>query len=223
MDSKKNVWCAVSVVCIVIAAFAVCFGCPKGCASIPSSTNRVVEISADEQTYAKKTLRTLLSSAQNTYIHRNQTRMAGSIEELGDGFTMGSYGALIYEEIWAARMGCPQKERERRLEKNPKLRASLGRPYRYAILPVKGARSERLDNRTTCLIALPDDPSQIPGLVMIAGPIEKDPQDFSRDWNVISVGSTNDISKIRAWIRKKEFVDSGKIDFLNSISKEKNQ
>ena len=58
---------------------------------------------------------------------------------------------------------------------------------------------------------------------MIAGPIEKDPQDFSRDWNVISVGSTNDISKIRAWIRKKEFVDSGKIDFLNSISKEKNQ
>ena len=110
--------------------------------------------------------------------------MAKSVTELGNGFSIGSFGSLIHEEIWLARLDRPEAEyvpanKQSRLERD-----ILARPYRYAILPVEKCLNAALDRRTTCVLAVPVTPDDKPLLVLFGGPIRSDPQDFYRPYQI---------------------------------------
>ena len=113
--------------------------------------------------------------------------MAKSITELGNGFSIGSYGSLIHEEIWLARFDRPESDyipvsKQSQLEKD-----ILARPYRYAILPVENCFGAEADKRTTCILAIPVAPDAQPLLVMVGGPIRSDPRDFYKSYPIHQV------------------------------------
>ena len=144
-------------------------------------------ISDAEIAYATTNLFHLFRDAQYDYIHRHGGVMAKSITELGDGFSIGSFGSLIHEEIWLARFDRPESDyvplsRQSQLEKN-----ILARPYRYAILPVENCFGAEADKRTTCILAIPVAPDAQPLLVMVGGPIRSDPRDFYKSYPIHQV------------------------------------
>ncbi len=143
-------------------------------------------ISDAEIAYATTNLFHLFRDAQYDYIHRHGV-MAKSVTELGDGFSIGSFGSLIHEEIWLARFDRPEGDyipssKQSRLERD-----ILARPYRYAILPVETCFGNDLDQRTTCVMALPVSSDASPMLVMLGGPIRSDPRDFYRPCQIHNV------------------------------------
>lgn len=161
---------------------------------------RTPSVDEREVAYAEKNVRILFSSAQNTFIHRNGSRMAASIEELGAGFRVGEHGALIHENIWEARFresGRPEGEVAER---------ACARPYRYAVLPVKGLSDEKGDARTTCVVALPVR-GGYPALLMVAGPVVDDPQDFLKAWPVLRVESEGARAAIRDAVERRRAFD----------------
>ena len=135
-------------------------------------------ISDAEIAYATTNMFHLFRDAQYDYIHRHDGVMARSITELGDGFSIGSFGSLIHEEIWLARFERPEADYIPRSKQSRLERDILDRPYRYAILSVENCFGEKADKRTTCILAIPVAPDAKPMLVMIGGPIRSDPQDF---------------------------------------------
>lgn len=145
------------------------------------------QINSDEIAYATTNMFHLFRDAQYDYIHRHGGTMAKSVTELGDGFSIGSFGSLIHEEIWLARFDRPESDylppsRQSKLE-----RSILARPYRYAILPVENCFGFEEDKRTTCILAIPVAPDAQPLLVMIGGPIRSDPRDFYKSYPVHQV------------------------------------
>lgn len=142
------------------------------------------QIDSSEIAYATTNMVHLFRDAQYDYIHRHGGTMAKSITELGNGFSIGSFGSLIHEEIWLARFDRPESDyvptsRQSQLEKN-----ILARPYRYAILPVEDCFGAEADKRTTCILAIPVLPDAQPLLVMMGGPIRSDPQDFYKSYPI---------------------------------------
>ena len=129
----------------------------------------------------------LFRDAQYDYIHRHGGKMANSVTELGNGFSIGSFGSLIHEEIWLARFDRPEKEYVPEAQQSQLERNILARPYRYAILPVQGCNSAVLDARTTCILAVPVAKDDAPLLVLFAGPIRSDPGDFYKSYPVYKV------------------------------------
>lgn len=105
-------------------------------------TTRIEETSV---AYAKRNLENLFKSAQQSFIHRNGKRMAASIEELGENFTIGSNGTIIYREIWFARYGRPESDIPPKAQQEEWERKALADPYRYAVLPVRDLESPELD------------------------------------------------------------------------------
>ena len=142
---------------------------------------------ADEIAQAEKNMRRIFSSAQNTFIHRNGARMAGSIEELGAGFRVGEHGALIYEDIWEARYRADGQ--------------MPAGPYRYAVLPVSGLSSEQDDARTTCIVAVPTREGR-PALLMLAGPVVNDPQDFLKAWPIRRIEAADARARIEGAVKR---------------------
>ena len=147
-----------------------------------------------EITYAEKNMRILFSSAQNTFIHRNGERMATSIDELGPGFGIGKHGALIYENIWVARVGADTQQTGELVV------SMLRRPYRYAVLPVTGLSTRQEDARTTCVVALPVK-ENYPMLVMVAGPVVNDPQDFLKPWRIVRIKNSALVAQVENAIK----------------------
>ena len=142
------------------------------------------QINPAEIAYATTNMFHLFRDAQYDYIHRHGGTMARSITELGNGFSIGSFGSLIHEEIWLARFDRPESDyvptsRQSQVEKN-----ILARPYRYAILPVEDCFGAEADKRTTCILAIPVLPDAQPLLVMMGGPIRSDPQDFYKSYPI---------------------------------------
>lgn len=142
---------------------------------------------AEQIAYATANMYHLFRDAQYDYIHRHGGKMANSVTELGNGFSIGSYGSLIYEEIWLARFDRPEEEYIPDTQQSQLERNILARPYRYAILPVQGCNSAALDARTTCILAIPVTKGDEPLLVLLAGPIRSDPGDFYRQYPVHKV------------------------------------
>ena len=163
---------------------------------------------------ARKNIRRLLSSAQDSFVHRQSGahRMAVSIDELGDGAT--GTGALIYDDIWIARYRCSDLPDEQKSDVE-RVKEVLSRPYRYAILPVRGVYGEREDALTTCIIALPVAENQAPLLVMVAGPIRRDPFDFRKEWEIKEMLDAASMRKIRSYVEASRAVDN---DFITLIS-----
>ncbi len=166
----------------------------------PRATSRTEVIVEEEQNEAQKIMAKIFSSAQNSFAHKSNGIMACSIEELGDGFTIGKYGALIYEEIWAARITCPKEEADERANNSVPVKKMLERPYRYGVMKVQGISSKMNDNLTTCIVAVPANDKVVPALVMLAGPVERDPQDFMKTWPVARVDDLDTVRKIREWV-----------------------
>ena len=142
----------------------------------------------DEQiAYATTNMFHLFRDAQYDYIHRRGGKMASSVTELGNGFSSGSFGSLIHEEIWLARFDRPEEEYVPEAKQSQLERNILARPYRYAILPVQGCNTPALDARTTCVLAVPVAKNDSPLLVLFAGPIRSDPGDFYKSYPVHKV------------------------------------
>lgn len=181
-------------------------------------TDRIGE---EEQQKAKDTLSLIFTSAQNSFVHKSGGVMAGSLEELGDGFTIGSFGSLIYEDIWAASIKCKAEESTERAMGNALVRKRLESPYRYGILKVKGVASEKEDDLTTCIVAVPFpfDGHKSPALVMLAGPIRNDPSDFMKAWPIVNVENISTIAMIRKWVEEGIPVDEKKKMLLFNKSK----
>lgn len=158
-------------------------------------------IDSHEIAYATTNMFHVFRDAQYDYIHRHDGTMARSITELGNGFSIGSFGSLIYEEIWLARLDRPEEEYVSRDKQSRIERDILTRPYRYAILPVEKCFSEALDRRTTCVLAIPVAPDDKPILLLLGGPIRSDPQDFYRPYQ---------IHKISEEVSRKAFRDAAK-------------
>ena len=154
-------------------------------------------IDTDAIANAEQNLANLFKSAQQTFIHRNQTRMAASIEELGENFSVGSNGTIIYREIWYARYGRPESDIPEPSKQEDWERKALADPYRYAVLPVKDLESPKLDDRTSVLVAIPVAETSVPGLVMVAGPVRNDPADFLREWPIRRVTTAEGCRMIR--------------------------
>ena len=144
-------------------------------------------IDSQEIAYATTNMFHLFRDAQYDYIHRHGGTMARSITELGNGFSIGSFGSLIHEEIWLARFDRPENEYVTAAQQSKLERNILARPYRYAILPVQGCNSPALDERTTCILAVPFIKDDEPLLVLFAGPIRSDPGDFYKSYPVHKV------------------------------------
>lgn len=144
----------------------------------PIQTSSSDRIDAEQIAYATTNMFHLFRDAQYDYIHRRGGRMANSVTELGNGFSIGSFGSLIHEEIWLARFDRPEDEYVPESQQSPLERNILARPYRYAILPVQGCNSPALDARTTCILAVPVTKEEKPMLVLFAGPVRSDPADF---------------------------------------------
>jgi hypothetical protein len=134
--------------------------------------------------YAERNLANLFKSAQQTFIHRNGKRMAESIEELGENFSVGSGGTIIYREIWYARYGRPETDIPEVSKQEDWEKKALADPYRYAVLPVRNLETPQLDARTSVLVALPVAETDLPALLVVAGPVRSDPADFLREWPV---------------------------------------
>ena len=161
----------------------------------PVADGRTIDLG--EIAYAKANMFHLFRDAQYDYIHRHGGTMAKSVTELGNGFSIGSFGSLIHEEIWLARIDRPEDEyvaedKQSRLERD-----ILARPYRYAILPVEKCFGEALDRRTTCVLAVPVGSDDKPLLVLIGGPIRSDPQDFYRSYRIHEVVEGSSLNAFR--------------------------
>lgn len=145
------------------------------------------ETDESEIAHATTNMFHLFRDAQYDYIHRHDGVMATSITQLGNGFSIGSFGSLIHEEIWLARYDRPEEETINP-PKSDMEKAALARPYRYAILAVKDCWDKPvLDARTTCILAIPVSPNgqdSIPMLVLLGGPIRSDPRDFIRQYPI---------------------------------------
>lgn len=151
----------------------------------PKATPRHID---DEQiAYATTNMFHLFRDAQYDYIHRRGGKMANSVTELGNGFSIGSFGSLIHEEIWLARFDRPEAEYVPDAQQSQLERNILARPYRYAILPVQDCNSPALDARTTCILAVPVANDDSPLLVLFAGPIRSDPGDFYKAYQIHKV------------------------------------
>lgn len=144
-------------------------------------------IAAGEIEYATTNMFHLFRDAQYDYIHRHGGTMAKSVTELGDGFSIGSFGSLIHKEIWWARLDRPADSYVPESQQSKQERDILARPYRYAILPVRDCNSPALDARTTCVLAVPETFEYEPLLVLLAGPIRSDPGDFYRTYPIHKV------------------------------------
>lgn len=168
---------------VALAAMAVGGGCAiyRYLHTGDCSVFRIPETSV---AYAARNLENLFKSAQQTFIHRNGKRMGASIEELGEHFTIGSNGTIIYREIWYARYGRPESDITPVAKQDDWERKALADPYRYAVLPVHGFESLELDDRTSVLVAIPVSGKNVPGLLVVAGPVRNDPADFLRKWPV---------------------------------------
>lgn len=174
------------------------------------------EISGEAVAKAQSDIAKIVSSAQNSFIHRrnDNRRLATSIEELGNGFS--SNGALIYGDIWIARFGRnPQEDGD----VDPLMvKDALASPYRYAVLPVSGLFGEADDARTTCVLALPVSKKAKPLLAMVAGPIRRDPADFLKSWPTHEIRVPEAIDEIRAYAIGKKSVDRHFLELLESAS-----
>ena len=153
----------------------------------PTPESSQDRINAEQIAYATTNMFHLFRDAQYDYIHRRGGRMANSVTELGNGFSIGSFGSLIHEEIWLARFDRPEEEYVPESQQSPLERNILARPYRYAILPVQGCNSAALDARTTCILAVPVTKDEKPMLVLLAGPVRSDPADFYRTYPIHEV------------------------------------
>lgn len=178
-----------TIVAIVVAVVAAIGGggyvLYKFSNDTPMSTPR--HIDAEQIAYATTNMFHLFRDAQYDYIHRRGGKMAKSVTELGNGFSIGSFGSLIHEEIWLARFDRPEEEYVPEAQQSQLERNILARPYRYAILPVQDCNSPALDARTTCILAVPVANDDSPLLVLFAGPIRVDPGDFYRAYPVYEV------------------------------------
>lgn len=224
MKNSRSIGLALVVTLLVLAGFSVGIG--VGCVyhneikeaveNMFSSVGGNVRLPQHEIDYAKNNLRKLLSSAQDSFVHRQvgSYHMAASVDELGNGFN--GNGALIYNDIWIARYGrdfSTDKHGDAECEKK-----ILSRPYRYAILPVKGVLSEKEDALTTCIIAIPVAENQAPVLVMIAGPIRNDPFDFRKEWGILEVSDNAQMRAVRLQIESARAVDKS---FMELVTKRK--
>lgn len=176
------------------------------------STNRIDEGAIAN---AERSLENLFKSAQQTFIHRNQTRMAASIEELGENFSVGSNGTIIYREIWYARYGRPESDIPEPSKQEDWERKALADPYRYAVLPVKDLESPGLDDRTSVLVAIPVSETSVPGLVMVAGPVRNDPADFLREWPIRRITTAEGCRMIRKRVEAGQPYDKAFADALS--------
>ena len=161
---------------------------------LPGTPKRIAETSV---AYAARNLENLFKSAQQTFIHRNGKRMGASIEELGEHFSIGSNGTIIYREIWYARYGRPESDITPVPQQDDWERNALADPYRYAVLPVRNLESPELDDRTSVLVAIPVSPTDIPGLLVVAGPVRNDPADFLRKWPIKRIVTPEGCSLLR--------------------------
>ena len=152
---------------------------------------------------AGRNLGNLFKSAQQNFIHKNGKRMAASIEELGENFTIGSNGTIIYREIWYARYGRPDSDIPEPTKQEDWEKKALADPYRYAVLPVSGLETPELDARTSVLVALPVAETDSPALIVVAGPVRNDPADFLREWPVLRIVTQEGCRFLR------ELVDAG--------------
>jgi len=144
-------------------------------------------IDAEQIAYATTNMFHLFRDAQYDYIHRRGGKMASSVTELGNGFSIGSFGTLIHEEIWLARFDRPEEEYVPEAQQSQLERNILARPYRYAILPVRDCNSPALDARTTCILAIPVANEETPLLVLFAGPLRVDHADFYRSYPIHAI------------------------------------
>lgn len=191
MDNKSGSFllCALlaTLVCALVGGVAfVAVGKGNGTNSNPD--NRIGE---EEIAHASKNLFHLFRDAQYDFIHRHGGTMAKSVTELGDGFSIGSYGSLIHEEIWLARLDRPESDIPPAAQQSKAERAILSRPYRYAVLPVQNCNGPELDARTSCILAVPVDPDAEPTLVLFAGPVRSDPRDFYRSYPIRRVADAS--------------------------------
>lgn len=180
-------------------------------------------IPLEQQKFAEEKTRLLFNSAQNTFIHRNGKRFAGSIEELEPGFEVETFGALIHEDIWCMRVGAPDTEVESAVRDNPSVAKAMKVPYRFAIKPVRGVRAPEQDARTTCIIALPTQDFLGPAMVMVAGPIRRDPQDFMLGWPLERVNGRARISELRRFVLSTNACDGAFIKWLGNEKKAKKE
>lgn len=162
--------------------------------------------------FAVEKMKLLFSSAQDSYFHRNGFKFAGSMKELGEGFSIGAMGTVIHRDIWFCRY--PGGDGQNPFSKIEKEAWKQG--YRFAVLPI-----ERDDKKSAAaIIAIQRKPLEeamkgsdifwksrnarrehdldlIPMLIMPVGPIAKDPYDFSiRDWTIYAVESQKDFDCI---------------------------
>ena len=154
-------------------------------------------IDSSEIAYATTNLFHLFRDAQYDYIHRHGGIMAKSVTELGNGFSIGSFGSLIHEEIWLARIDRPEDEHVSADKQSRLERDILARPYRYAVLPVEKCFGEALDRRTTCVLAVPVGSDDKPLLVLLGGPIRSDPRDFYRPHRIHEVSAGSSLKAFR--------------------------
>lgn len=176
----------------------------------PVESNKTIDSS--EIAYAMTNMFHLLRDAQYDYIHRHGGIMAKSVTELGNGFSIGSFGSLIHEEIWLARLDRPEEEfvledKQSRLERD-----ILARPYRYAILPVEKCFGEALDRRTTCVLAVPVGSDDKPLLMLLGGPIRSDPKDFYRPYRIHEVSEESSLKAFRDAAKNGKSVDKTFLD-----------
>ena len=169
-------------------------------------------IDSGEIAYATTNLFHLFRDAQYDYIHRHGGTMARSITELGNGFSIGSFGSLIHEEIWLARLDRPEEEYVSRDKQSRIERDILARPYRYAILPVENCLSEALDRRTTCALAIPVAQDDKPILLLLGGPIRSDPQDFYRSYQIHKISEEVSCKAFRDAAKNRTAVDKSFLD-----------
>ena len=169
-------------------------------------------IDAEQIAYATTNMFHLFRDAQYDYIHRHGGTMAKSVTELGDGFSIGSFGSLIHEEIWLARLDRPEGECVPQSQQSQLERNILARPFRYAVLPVANCFGDALDARTTCILAVPVAPDAEPMLVMLAGPIRSDPRDFYQSYPIHEVSDASSRKAFREAAKNGTPVDKAFFD-----------
>ena len=176
------------------------------------------QIAEREIVRAETNLVKIFSSAQRTFIHRNQSRMATSLEELGDGFSIGASGTIIHRNIWYARFGRPDVDIPPREKQEEWERDALADPYRYVVMPVRDLSSPEADARTSVAVALPVDDTAVPVLVQVAGPVRRDPDDFLREWPTLRLYNHEACRLVRIAIRDGEAYTKRFHDRLNSLN-----
>lgn len=182
----------------VISVSAVC-ALLMACVVLILGGSRGSEIGPEAIANAELNLENLFKSAQQNFIHRNG-KMAASIEELGENFTIDSNGTIIYRDIWYARYGRPATDIPEESKQDDWEKKALSDPYRYAVLPVSGLATPTLDARTSVIVALPENENAIPALILVAGPIRRDPEDFQRKWAIKRVVTNEGCRMLRKQI-----------------------